>query len=374
MRILSLEAYYGGSHRAFLNGWVAHSQHQWDLFTLPANKWKWRMRHGAITFVEQVNKVIQSGPDACLWDILFCSDMVNLAEFRGLADSCVARLPTVVYFHENQLTYPVRFESERDYQYALTNFTTALVADAVWFNSGFHRDQFLSALEVFFKRMPDYAPLDQIDDIRVKSAIYPPGIEPFPKRDKRKSGPPRILWAARWEHDKNPDDFFAALQILKSKGLAFRINVIGEQFREIPEVFPWAKDYFTEHIDHWGYQPTQQAYCDVLADADIIVSTAQHEFFGLSIVEAIAAGAYPVLPERLAYPEVLSEMEILEPDEFFYDDTVQGLAGKLEFLLHQTQQGQLWRGKPQRGIAAMQRFEWINTADKMDHALEEMRR
>ena len=74
------------------------------------------------------------------WDVVFCSDMLDLAQFRGLAPSAVHRLPAVAYFHENQLTYPVRFEKERDLHFGLTNLTTALAASAVWWSSAFHRD------------------------------------------------------------------------------------------------------------------------------------------------------------------------------------------------------------------------------------------
>ena len=49
LRILALEPYYGGSHQAFLDGWAAHSCHDFTLVTLPAFHWKWRMRHAAIT-------------------------------------------------------------------------------------------------------------------------------------------------------------------------------------------------------------------------------------------------------------------------------------------------------------------------------------
>ncbi len=44
LRVLALEAYYGGSHKAFLDGWIADSRHDWTLLTLPDSKWKWRMR------------------------------------------------------------------------------------------------------------------------------------------------------------------------------------------------------------------------------------------------------------------------------------------------------------------------------------------
>ncbi|MHC4677644.1 MAG: tRNA-queuosine alpha-mannosyltransferase domain-containing protein, partial [Planctomycetota bacterium] len=123
MRILALEPYYGGSHKALLDGWSARSRHEWTVLTLPAYKWKWRMRHAAVTFADEVGRLAAEGRQ---WELLFCSDILNLAEFLGLAPRCVRELPAIIYFHENQLTYPVRLESERDYQFAVTNMTSAL--------------------------------------------------------------------------------------------------------------------------------------------------------------------------------------------------------------------------------------------------------
>ncbi|MHC4146575.1 MAG: tRNA-queuosine alpha-mannosyltransferase domain-containing protein [Planctomycetota bacterium] len=176
MRILALEPYYGGSHKAFIDGLSKASRHDWTLLTLPAHKWKWRMRHSAITFAAQTAELekLNSG---C--DLLFCSDMLNLAEFVALAPVEIARLPKVIYFHENQLTYPVRVEDERDYQFAMTNLTSALAADTVWFNSQFHIDSFLDALAKFLKSMPDHQPLETDEIIRSKSSIHPPGISDF---------------------------------------------------------------------------------------------------------------------------------------------------------------------------------------------------
>ncbi len=330
MKILVLESYYGGSHKAFLDGWQKHSEHAFTLLTLPPNKWKWRMRHAAITFAQQVNSLVEQGGQ---WDVLFCSDMLNLAEFRGLADESVRTLPTVVYFHENQLTYPVQVESERDYQYCMTNITTAVAADAVWFNSAFHRDEFLEAIGAFLKRMPDYQPMEVIETIRVKSSIHPPGIYPIEGTHQPADGPVRVLWAARWEHDKNPEDFFAAMKVLKAKGVDFRLNVIGEQFRDQPAVFDEARKYFSEHIDRWGYQSSRAEYEKALFDSDIVVSTANHEFFGIGMLEAIAAGCRPLLPKRLAYPAIIESLAFEQADAYLYDGSVKGLALKLESLI-----------------------------------------
>ena len=299
MRVLALEPYYGGSHRAFLDGWVAHSRHEWTVLGLPPRKWKWRMRHAAVTWVAEVERLVAEGQR---WDVIFCSDMLNLAEFRGLCPPVIQALPSIAYFHENQLTYPVRHESELDYHFVFTNLTTALAATQVWFNSAFHRDQWLVALPAFLKRMPDYQPLAAVDQIAAKASVVHPGIEPMPARGARREGPLRILWSARWEHDKNPEAFFSAIEKLEAAGVPFRLSVLGEQFRDQPAVFDRARDLFADHIDRWGYQPSREAYVKALLDADVVVSTADHEFFGISVVEAIAAGAYPLLPERLAYP------------------------------------------------------------------------
>jgi glycosyltransferase involved in cell wall biosynthesis len=370
MHILALEPYYGGSHRAFLDGWSQVSRHEWTVLSLPAYKWKWRMRHAAVTFADQVRQEVSRG---ARWNLVFCSDMLNLAEFLGIAPPEVRDLPSVLYFHENQLTYPVRVENERDYQFGLTNMTSALAAGAAWFNSAFHRDSFLHALETFLNRMPDYQPFDAVPRIRTKSAVFPPGVTRFAPRGPRRPGPLRILWAARWEHDKNPEEFFAALQHLKDRRVPFRISVVGEQFREVPEVFMQARQHFADQIDHWGYQSDRADYEAALLAADVFVSTAHHEFFGLSAVEAALAGAYPLVPKRLAYPEVFDWRSHSTAEMFFYEGGANGLADRLTDLA-----GLLKNNDSLFQAAAsirdhLQGFEWPNLAPLLDNAIEQTR-
>jgi glycosyltransferase involved in cell wall biosynthesis len=368
MHVLALEPYYGGSHQAFLDGWRAHSRHTWTVMTLPAYKWKWRMRHAAMTFADQRRT---APPDRPRCDVAFCSDMLSLAEFRGLIPPAVGRLPTIAYFHENQLTYPVRHEDERDYHFVLTNLTTALAADAVWFNSAFHRDEWLDALPAFLRKMPDHQPLDAIERIRGKSHVQPPGIAAPPARGPRAPGPLRILWAARWEHDKNPDDFFRAIDRLAERSVDFRLSVIGEQFRDVPDVFATARERFVDRIDHWGYQRARADYEAALREADVIVSTANHEFFGISVVEAIAAGAYPILPRRLAYPEILDDGSS-EVNAFFYDGTPTGLANALTHAADRVTSGALWPGDTDAAIRRVRRFYWERRGPELDDAIEQV--
>lgn len=365
MRVLALEPYYGGSHKAFFDGWSRQSVHEWILLSLPPHKWKWRMRHAAITFAEQVAERSASGER---WDAIFCSDMLSLAEFKGLAPAAVRHLPSIAYFHENQLTYPVRHEDERDYHFVMTNITTALAATRVWFNSAFHRDEFLGALPRFLSRMPDHQPMSVIEEIRDKSEVQPPGIDEPQPRSPRRAGPLRILWAARWEHDKNPETFFEALELLERRRVDFRVSVIGEQFREHPPVFDRARDRFHARIDRWGFQAARCDYDAALRDADIIVSTALHEFFGLSVVEAIAAGASPLLPRRLAYPELLSGLP--DANLNMYDGSARELCDRLVLLGSRVADASLGSADADQLRRAITRFQWQDRAPLLDACLQ----
>jgi hypothetical protein len=49
-----------------------------------------------------------------------------------------------------------------------------------------------------------------------------------------------------------------------------------------------------------------------------VLSTADQEFFGIGITEAVAAGARPVFPNRLVYPERINDFNY-EPARSLYD-------------------------------------------------------
>ena len=189
MNITLLEPFYTGSHADWIDEYVRHSRHKINVLSLSGHHWKWRMHGGAVTLARKFLSSKQTP------DLLLATDMLDLTTFLALTRKTTANLPTALYFHENQLTYPIKNEKERDYQFGFTQITSCLASDAVWFNSAFHHDEFLDALRAFLKRMPDNRPLDAIDEIRNISSVHPPGIKTFPARTERKAGPMRIVWA-----------------------------------------------------------------------------------------------------------------------------------------------------------------------------------
>jgi hypothetical protein len=113
---------------------------------------------------------------------------------------------------------------------------------------------------------------------------------------------------------------------LQTAQIPFRLAVAGENFRNAPSEFETARR-LAEHVVHWGYLPTRADYVALLSQADLVISTAEHEFFGISVLEAICAGAFPLLPNRLSYPELIpAELHpaCLYADE---DDLAQEHAG-----------------------------------------------
>ena len=327
------------------------------------------MRHAPVTFADELAQRVQAGE---VWDAVFCSSMLNLAEFRGLAPASVASLPTVVYFHENQFTYPNRFEQERDLHFGFINLTSALSADAVWFNSAFHLQDFLTGARTASRKMPDYRLDAFLPRIESKATVQPPGISPPTKARSPSEGPLHLVWAARWEHDKQPEIFFDALRALRRLGHTFRISVIGEQYAEAPAVFAPAREEFADWIVRWGYQPSRADYEQALAEADIAISTAAHEFFGLSAVETLLAGCWPLWPERLTYPELLEVERHPDHARHLYAgegaDLVQALA-KLDADFQRTGQ----RPTPAESVLASgRRFLWAARAADLDAGLAQV--
>lgn len=323
MKFLFLEPFFGGSHKDFANGLSAHSAHRIDLVTLPARFWKWRMRGAALYFINQV-------PDLAGYDGLITTDLMSLSDFKALSTGKCP--PALVYFHENQLTYPLAPGESIDYQFGFTDITTALAADKILFNSHTHFEAFFASLPGFINKMPEFKPLWAIEAIKAKSSVLYPGCEfpgsPF-ELDLQKKPCPLIIWNHRWEFDKDPASFFSALDRIDKMGVDFRIALMGENYQVEPKAFIKAKERFKDKVVHYGYVDSKAAYNQWLKKGTVVVSTAQQENFGISVIEAIRFGCLPLLPNRLSYPEIL-------PKEFhsqFLYYSQEDLVEKLEQIL-----------------------------------------
>ena len=314
-RVLLCEPYATGSHRAWAEGLARHSRHEVAVVSHPGTSWKWRMQGAALTMAEQVDRYVARHGRP---DVLVVSEMVHVPALLGLARRSLADVPVVVYLHENQLTYPPPEGTVADHTYAMTNWLSMAAADRVVFNSEFHRTAVLDALPGFLARFPDRRHDHRLAGVASRSSVLPIGVDPalfdLPDRVPTSGRVPLVLWNHRWEYDKAPEEFFGALSALADEGVSFQVAVAGATFRTVPSVFTAARERLGDRVVHFG-TAERSTYVELLSRADVVVSTARHEFFGVAVVEAVAAGAMPVLPCRLAYPELVPTAE-----PYLYDD------------------------------------------------------
>lgn len=309
MDIVILETFMAGSHKKWAEDLQKFSKHNIKILSLSGHHWKWRMHGGAVTLARKFNE------DSFKPDLILATDMVDLTTFLALTRERTGNTKTAIYFHENQLTYPWNtkdpdIKKKRDHHYGFINYSSALAANKVIFNSSYHKESFLGALPGFLKSFPDQNELNSIEDITNKSVVLPLGLDlERIKVHQVFNKKPVIIWNHRWEHDKNPEAFFNCLFELDAEGFDFEIIIAGENYETSPEIFDTARLRLKNRIIHFGYARSFDQYVKLLNQADILPVTSYHDFFGASVVEAIACGCVPLLPNRLAYPEHIHSEE-----------------------------------------------------------------
>jgi glycosyltransferase involved in cell wall biosynthesis len=365
VKIFLLEPYFTGSHAAWAEGYARHSRHQIEILSLPGRFWKWRMHGGAVSLARRF-LAANAAPN-----LILATDMLDLTTFLALTRRRTANIPTAIYFHENQLTYPWSptdrdIAQKRDKHYGFINYVSALAADIVLFNSRYHRQSFLAALPKLLKHFPDHRELGGVAQIEAKSRVLPLGLD-LQRFDAFKPDRPRekplLLWAHRWEFDKGPQEFFRALTVLSERGLEFELAVLGENFKQRPDVFLKAEKSLAKHIVQFGFVESFADHARWLWQADIVPVTSNQDFFGASIVEALYCDCFPLLPRRLAYPTIIPATEHAY---YFYND-FDDLLGRLSAAITNIEQT---RRVSLRPVAA--RFDWQTQRDAYDNLFAEL--
>ncbi|MTI99155.1 MAG: DUF3524 domain-containing protein [Marinobacter adhaerens] len=328
-RVLLLSGYDAASHRRWREHLVALlPEFHWHTLALPPRFFRWRIRGNPLSWLKE--PLLQEP-----WDLVVATSMVDLATLRGLHPR-LARTPCLLYMHENQFAFPISSGQNASADPQMVNLYSALCADCVVFNSGWNRDSFLAGARAFLQRLPDEVPEGLIETLRDRSRVIPVPIEDrlfFERPPLSGRACPHLLWNHRWEYDKGPDRLLNLLQVLEQRSVPFRLSVVGERFRSYPEAFDRIRERFSHRIEHWGFLESRDDYDHLLRQADLVVSTALHDFQGLAMLEAMASGCVPLAPDRLAYQEYVPEQCRYDSHEQDARREAEAAADCLEALL-----------------------------------------
>lgn len=303
MNIALIEPFYGGSHKQWCDGLINQIDAEVDLYSLPARFWKWRMIASSMQLSKDFNNADKS------YDLIIGSSLLDFGHFLSMTKNKIGNAKTIYYFHENQFSYPwsendIDSKNDRNLNFALINLKSALASDLVLFNSKFHRDSFYTGAKSELKKIRDVNCLWALDEILHKSKVLPLALDLNRfnqyKVDKVKS---TLVWNHRWEYDKGPEDLYQIMKMFKSNSVPMKYHIIGETFKNTLPIFDQIFSEFEDDIISFGYLDSFEEYAKCLWSSEYSLSTANHDFFGISVLEAIHCNCRPILPNRLAYPE-----------------------------------------------------------------------
>ncbi len=354
--VLILEPWYQGSHQSWVEGWKARSKHSISVVDGSDTGWRRSLITAPSLFAAELER------SAGNIDALIASTPIDLATVFGLLDRSTPRPPTLLYMHESQIGYPPGPKGGQAYRGIIADWASIMSADRVAVASDFHAELLRRELPTFVDRLIEGAGAKlkvTLDNIQV----LPVGIEGRGSPGVAADGCLKVLWNHRWSHDKRPDEFVHAMLKLASEDFQFEIFAMGDVERSGMKAHNRLKRGLRDRLVICGSRDRAE-YQAVLKKADLVVSTARHDFFGVAISEAIASGARPVLPKRLAYPELVPTE--LHP-ELLYEGSLED-ALRPQLALDRSEL-HIHRNATQEHVA---NFDWLNVAPRYDSFIDEM--
>ena len=115
------------------------------------------------------------------------------------------------------------------------------------------------------------------------------------------------------------------------------------------------------------YCSSYDEYCQWLSKSDILPVTSIQDFFGISIIEAVSSGVFPILPNRLSYPELFEDVEFNA--KLFYQSDKE-LKNKITETLNNLSQIQNEKLYLQKYVK--NKYDWSIIASSYDTAFQRL--
>jgi glycosyltransferase involved in cell wall biosynthesis len=246
------------------------------------------------------------------YELIITTSSVDLAILQSIYPR-LRHVYSILYFHDNQFEYPKSHQPQSVVDWQMVSLYSAIRADKIVFNTHYNQQSFLCGLRKLLKKMPDLVPKDIADNLTKKATVLPVAISAnnlknhSSERETRKAKSFNVVWNHRWEWDKQPDFLLEVVRQCDLKELPIKFTITGQEFRKKPAAFERLESEYSHCISHMSFVENKSSYRELLQQADIVLSTAIHEFQGIAILEAVDAGCTPLLPNRLSYPELFDK-------------------------------------------------------------------
>jgi tRNA G18 (ribose-2'-O)-methylase SpoU/glycosyltransferase involved in cell wall biosynthesis len=359
------------SHRSWAEGYQRWTEKHSDLYQvrltfISGEKWKFRMLSGAATSIDNNNE----DDDIIIVDGMFDASVVKARSAHG---------KVVVYLHENQLTTPYSSQDrdkrqQTSWHFGMVHYRSLLAADGFLFNSYTQLRDFQSALPRMLK---EQCPPDEIDWhlekchqlFSSKCTFLHNGLDlddllrlPFGENGADTAEgcrAPIILWNARLEEYKDPGSFLEMIKLVRKKSsIRFQVIVLGTDPTKDQRWYQKFRDEIgDEQILFMDWCTDRHEYAKYLRLAGIVVSTARHETFGISIVESVFCGALPLLPNRLSYPELFPP-STYGTDQLYEHPLQDGVTKLISLLQIVTEHPDIAKAMQGKAKEAVARFRW----------------
>jgi hypothetical protein len=289
--ILALEPFFGGARRHMLETLVRFSRHRWTLLKLPPRRMERRLTAAANWFSELLTRH---------WvghvDLLFTSEAMNLSHLLRLTPE-LARHPSVVYFHDNQL--PELSDDHVDRPLDLVNLGTAQAATEVWFNSVYHKRTFMIRAAALVERHPELTSRSPMPELHRKARLMPPPVDlnfvhEFQSAEKIHRNPRTVFVETR---DANMSLLNGALELLRRRVVPHTLVTVGP----VDDLDPQAVRWTLSENDEVGQ-------VRAMMESGVVLSARPEASSDYQVVRALVAGCRPVLPDGGTYPEILPEV------------------------------------------------------------------
>jgi glycosyltransferase involved in cell wall biosynthesis len=322
IKIAILDPFLGSSHKEVWDNYKKNSTYYVEVY--PYSNKNWKLSSGLSAFTPTLKESF----DLSSFDIFLVSEYFDISSFKGMNSFSLDK-KFICYFHENQFEYPVLINDKRDDQYSIINLKNYLCADLVIFNSKWNKESFIKGIKRFRRALPSYF-RNQIPDSHTlatreqkkESLVLYPGhslskevyteyltknILEKTSRDRPNKDTLKVIWNHRWEHDKGLDLLYNVIEKVSNlDSLDISFDICGEEIgnSRFKNIF---SKFGTNLISNIGFYKSKRSYYEALSKSDVVLSTANHEFYGISILEGVLLGAIPLLPNKLSYPEIYSD-------------------------------------------------------------------